>query len=317
MLSILGSLFPVFGLIVLGFALGRMHVFDETLERSLTRFVSMLTLPVLTFHTIAVMEPADMMAPIMVAVVVGASWLVYAMHFLVECALRQGPLRANVTALGGAYGNSAFVGLPLCLALFGPDALAPSALVMALNTAFVFGLGIFVQAFVSQTSGTVRDGLRSTGRRLATNPLVVGAALGVLASLSGLPMPPPVDRLMVTLGGATAGCALIAIGLFVSRPLSREVGPGVIRAAVAKLMLLPLTTLGLIMILPPMPPVWQATALIMAMVPTATSTFFVPSQSDRDAGKIAATLITATAIGALVTIPALIASLSALELLRV
>lgn len=251
MLTILGALFPVFGLIALGFALARFHVLNEEVERQLTRFVGQITLPVLTFHTIAVMNPADLAAPVMVAVVVGASYILYAAHFVLERALGRDSAVANIVAIAGSYGNSAFVGLPICLALFGRGTLGPSALVMALNSSLVFGGGLFLQVLFSRGQHTAGEGLRAVARQIGTNPLVVGALAGVAVSVSGLRLPGPLDTLMTTLGGATAGCALIAIGLFIARPTERADHAPVTRALIAKLLLLPLVTAGLLLVLPP------------------------------------------------------------------
>ena len=302
MLTIIGALFPVFGLIAMGFCLGRTRVLGAQTEHQLTRFVATVTLPVLTFHTIAGMDPADLAAPVMASVVVGSSWLLYAVYFTLERLAGREPAQANIVALGGCYGNSAFVGLPICLALFGQGALAPSALVMALNTAFVFGGAIFMQVFFS-SAYTAGAGIRAAVRQIGTNPLVLGALAGVAVSVLRLRLPQPLDSLMTTLGGATPGCALIAIGLFVARPLERGVGAPVVRASVAKLLVLPAITLALIVILPPLPPVWSAVALVMASVPTASSTFIIASTAGVRSAQLAATLVTTATVAAVVTIP--------------
>jgi predicted permease len=308
--TIFSALFPVFALIGLGYVCGRRRWLGEEGDCVLTAFVAMIALPVLTFHVIATMNPADLFEPVMFTVVVGASYLVFALHFLLERLRGLDPVRANLAALGAAYGNSAFVGLPICLALFGPASLGPSAVVMALNTLFVFGGGAFASALAAARTGTAPISPSSTARLIFLNPLILGAAGGAVMALSGGVLPGPLDGLLRLLGGATAPCALVAIGMFVARPVPASGGTGATwRSLAGKLVLMPVVTAGLLALLPPLPKVWHDTALVMAAVPCASSLFVLARDGGEGALRLASRLIIFSMAAAAVTLPLLLVAL--------
>ena len=308
--TIFGALFPVVALIALGYVCGRRCWLGEEGDRVLNAFVAMIALPVLTFHVIATMNPADLFEPVMFAAVVGASYLVFVLHLLVERLRGLDPVRASLAALGAAYGNSAFVGLPICLALLGPASLAPSAVVMALNTVFVFGGGACASAFAAARTGTAPVSFSSTARLIFLNPLILGAAGGALMALSGGVLPGALDGVLRLLGGATAPCALVAIGMFVARPVPASGGTGATwRSLGGKLVLLPIVTAGLLALLPPLPKVWHDTALVMAGVPSASSLFVLARDGGEDALRLASRLIIFSMAAAALTLPVLLVAL--------
>lgn len=305
--TIFAGIFPVFALVALGFLCGRANLLGEGADRVLNAFVASITLPVLTFHVLATMEPGDFAEPVMFAVVVGASYAVFVLHFLIERFRGLDAPRSTIAALGAAFGNTAFIGLPVCLAILGPASLAPSAVIMALNTLFVFGGGAIVTSFAGAASGAASRRLASALRLVATNPLVVGAFAGVAIAMADINIPAPVDELLRILSAATAPCALIAIGLFISRPVPAPGGSGATwRSIAGKLLFLPLTTMVMLALLPPLPPLWRDTALIMSGVPAGASCFVLARESGEAALHIAARVIVYSTIGAAFTLPPLL-----------
>ena len=64
--AILTALFPVFALVVLGFACEKRGWLGQGAEPALTRFVAQLSLPVLTFVTLATIDPHGLEAPALI-----------------------------------------------------------------------------------------------------------------------------------------------------------------------------------------------------------------------------------------------------------
>lgn len=300
--SILGALFPIFGLVALGYLCARLAWLGEGSADLLSAFVARITLPVLTFHILATMDAADILRPSMILVVVGSSVILFSIQFMLERRLGSSTARANVAALGASYGNSAFVGLPICLAIIGPESLGPAAVVMALNSLFIFGGGAVVAALVAPGSRPA-----SAARQILANPLIVGAAAGVACSLTELPLAGPLDSLLRTLGGATAPCALVAIGMVMSQRLPPSEGTGATwRAVAGKLMLLPAITFVLLLLLPPVPAAWWMTAMIMSAVPAASSNFILAMGAGEAGQRLAARQIILSTVGAAFTLPVLL-----------
>lgn len=306
-ITTLGALFPIFALIWLGWLCGRRGWLGENGDDVLNAFVGKIALPVLTFQVLATMKAGDLAEPVMFTAVVGASWLLFLAHFLFEKMRGLDSARANIAALGASYGNSAFVGLPICLALLGPASLAPSAVVMALNTTFIFGGGAVTSALASGAGGAVRERLTGALWLVAGNPLVIGAVAGVGIAISGYTLPAPVDVLLRSLGSVTAPCALVAVGMFIARPVPAAAGTGATwRGIAGKLVLLPVITAAILWSLPPVPPVWRDTALIMAGAPVASSCFILASGGGEATLRLASRLIVLSTLGAAITLPLLL-----------
>jgi predicted permease len=122
----------------------------------------------------------------------------------------------------------------------------------------------------------------------------------------GLPLSGPFDTFLSTLAGATAPCALIAIGLFMALP-RRHTAPGpVTRVVLLKLVGHPLATALLLLLLPPIPPLWGKIAVLMAAMPSGASGFVLAGRAGAWAMELSAWVITlSTALAALSLIPIL------------
>lgn len=229
MLAIVGALFPVFGLIALGIGLGRFRLLGEGAEAVLSRFVALVPLPTLTFLAIAGLKVEQLTQPVMAIVVVAGAWATFALQLGVERLLHKPRGEAKIVALGAAYGNSAFVGLPICLAIMGKAALGPSAVVMALDTALVFAPFILLQELTTPRVHSRAESIRKVCLAVGGNPLILSCVAGVLVAMSGWTPPGPLQVLLSPLASATAPCALVAIGMFLAKPMGYGVGAGVWR----------------------------------------------------------------------------------------
>ena len=58
--TIFGALMPVFGLILIGYICGRYDILGDRAFEVLNRFVIVITLPILTFRSIAHMDPRNL-----------------------------------------------------------------------------------------------------------------------------------------------------------------------------------------------------------------------------------------------------------------
>lgn len=321
MITILGALFPVFGLIALGFACARSGYLTPGADEVLSQFVARITLPVLAFRVIATSNPADLAMPTMAVAALGGPAIVWSVLFLFERWRGADAPSAHVAAFGACFGNHAFVGLPVCLALIGPATMAPTAVIIALTSSFVFGWGVFMQVLTAQGKHTLAQGqgraaLRIVARQLATNPLVLLSVLGAAWSALHVPLPGPVIVLLTTLGNATGPCALVAIGLFLARPLDEVASGMALRGVAGKLLFLPAVTCALLAIMPPLPPVWLATTLIMAAVPTGSGAFVIGAQSGPRQMQLGASLVVFSVIAAAISLPLMIVGLECYGIVR-
>lgn len=301
-MTILGALFPVFGLIVVGYFCGRYEVLGARAFEVLNRFVISVTLPILTFRSIALMDPRSLAVPSMFVAITGGAFLTYSLAFLIERRLGNSAAQSNIAALCGCFSNTGFIGLPIAILAFGKDSIAPVAVAMLIYSAIVFTLGLVMSEVTASHGQGPREGARLALRATMRSPLIVLAVVGVIWSSLRLPLSGPGDVLLNTLAQATAPCALTAIGIFIALPRETAAPAPILRVTSFKLIVHPLITAGLLWLLPPIPALWSKVAILMAAMPCGASGFVLAGKAGRSAMELSAWSITLTTVLASVTL---------------
>ncbi|MEC3948268.1 AEC family transporter [Sphingobium sp. HWE2-09] len=305
-MTIFGALVPVFGLILLGYFCGRTNILGDRAFEVLNRFVIAVTLPVLTFRSIARMDPHDLAQPWMMIAVVGGALATYAIGFAIEKALGRSGGEANIAGLCACFSNTGFVGLPIALLTFGKGVIAPVAVTMLLYSSVVFTIGVVMSEMAANHGHGAKAGLKLAGRSVLRNPLILLSSLGVVWCLLRVPLDGPFDVLLSTLAQATAPCALTAIGIFIALPREKAAPGPIGRALLLKLGVHPVLTAGFILILPPMPTLWAKMAILMAAMPSGASSFVLAGKAGRWAMELSAWAVTLTTTLASVSLIAIL-----------
>jgi len=165
--------------------------------------------------------------------------------------------------------NSAFLGIPIALSLFGSEAGRIGPLVVAADFLILFSTGC---AALSKASGhTFMKALSNTAR----NPTVIGALTGVLLMSFGLRFPAPVENALDLLGRSGPPVALVALGgmlgLMEPRFLVRTDLTSAL-AIVGKILLAPALVAFALSVLH-LPPETYKVCVFLSATPTAVSVF--------------------------------------------
>ena len=159
----------------------------------------------------------------------------------------------TLAGLAGGYGNIGYMGPGLALAVLGPKAAAPTALIFCFDSIFLFSI---VPLLIALTDREHQSAVAARSAwwpgRSCCNPLIMSAAAGALAAALHMSSPPvAIDNMLQFLQNAAAPVALFVLGVTVAlRPFGRvpwEV-PGVIAI---KLVLHPLIVFGLMLLFGP------------------------------------------------------------------
>jgi predicted permease len=191
------------------------------------------------------------------------------------------PLReATLAGLGGSYGNIGYMGPGLALAVLGPRAAAPTALIFCCDSIFLFTIVPLLIAITDRKHPSVLHTLGVVVKQIVFNPLIMASCAGALAAALHLHPPVAIDNMLLFLQNAAAPTALFVLGVTVAlRPLGhvRWEVPGVIAV---KLVIHPLVVFGLMLLMGPFAQPWAATALLMASLPPALNAFVIARQND-------------------------------------
>ncbi|MBF6617184.1 MAG: AEC family transporter [Candidimonas sp.] len=307
---ILNAVFPLFALILLGYVAAKKRLMGPGAVDSLNKFVVWMALPALLFQAMAEISWQEINQPGYLA----GSLLAIAVVFGASCLLdrrRNGRLAdVSIEALAASYSNAGFMGIPLCLIVFGPESLPAVVLAILLTACVLFAFSIMlIEIDLLQTRSVWRTAGK-VGRSLLRNPLVAAPLLGLLVALVGQPLPYAVTQFTTLLGAAASPCALVTIGLFLAQGSPNERHGVVWRIVGLKLLLHPLVTFVLVYWVFQMPPMWAAVAVLLAALPVGTGPFMLAKLYEREPGVTSRAILISTVLS-LITVSALVALIDA------
>jgi len=321
------AVLPLFGLILAGYVCGRRRLLGTQAINSLNLFVVWLALPALLFQALAEAHWSEVNQPGFVAAVALGMLATFAPWVALSRGRGRGRATAlpdaSIEALAASYPNTGFVGIPLCLAVFGRAGLQPAILATILTACLLFGLSLALIEIGLQSQRGVGGAIMKTVSTLARNPLLVAPALGALFAIARLPRPGPLLRFTSLLGAAASPCALVTIGLFLAQDRDVSAGgdagqrgdagrrPRVILAIVAlKMVAQPLVTGVLAFAVFHVPRPWSPAALLLSALPIGTGPFMLAKLYDREGSVISRAILLSTVVS-LVTTSLLVAWIGA------
>ena len=226
-------------------------------------------------------------------------------------AIARGPLagEAGTMALVAAFGNTAYLGLPVVIAVLGEEATGTAALVLSVHVALAMTVGPICLARWSEPGGAAPSGSElGAVLKMLTHPLVLSPLVGL--ALRAL----PAEELALVRGalvpfGRTAGpTGLFALGVHLwnaRRELAHRPGSAVAHTLV-RLVAVPLATVALC--------AWaraeglissreSGVLVLLAAPPAAVATFAIAQQRSDAGGHRVARAIVASTLASALTLP--------------
>lgn len=281
MIEVLNLALPFFGLIIIGFACGKIKQIPDTALGWMNFFIIYVSLPAL-FYRILAQTPLEQLAQVdfIIATTLSTFW-VFAVAFAIGIAVTKGRIdQSTIAGLAGAYGNIGYMGPGLALSTLGPTAAVPVALIFCFDTLLLFSLVPFMMAIGSPQKKSVASVALEVVKRIGANPLVIASVLGILSAAVQFQPPAAAEKLMLFLSNASAPCALFTLGVTVAlRPL-KKVPWEMPMLTTVKLVMHPIIVFVLLSAFGPFDQMWIDTAVLMAALPPALNVFVFARQYD-------------------------------------
>jgi malonate transporter and related proteins len=288
-------LVPVFGMILCGYFLGRRGILKPEASAGFNQFVYFVSFPALLFVVVAKTSPSDIFNWPFFGAWVGGLVLVYALTAAISIIFfRDGLANLSMRGLNATCSSTAFIGVPLCVAAFGKDAAFPAVLATSLLAIVDLSVSILLLETARNAKGKRLTIVVNIANSLAKNPLMIGSALGILYSLSGLQLPVVVARFCDLVGGAAIPCSLITLGLFFSGKSNLGKLAEVNLLTVLKLAVHPLITWLLVAYVFPLEAKWAAITVLLAALPPATTVFVIAQRYNVHMKQTASTMLVST-----------------------
>ncbi|CAO3448868.1 AEC family transporter [Azospirillum brasilense] len=301
---------PVFAIILAGVLSGKAKLLGPASSETLNKFVYWMALPPVLFLGTAKRSLPEIFNGPFIGAFLGSMLAVYALGALLGWLIHRERTQIQcMQGLNACFSNTGYMGIPLFLAAFGPDRLAPAILATVIMSAIMVGIAVIWLEFANSQGGGIGKALRDVGRALVKNPLIISTALGLAWSvfLSGVPVPRPIAIYCDLMGASAGPCALFAIGLFLA---TQSLKANLLEAgwiSALKLVVQPALAWFLIQTLFPLDPFWAGSAIILAGLPTGALTFVVASQYRIYVERTSAAILMST-IASVVTLSVLLAT---------
>ena len=213
MLDVLAVTLPVFVLIGAGYAATRLGAFTQGQVDGLMVFTQRFAIPCLLFLAMVRLDLAAGFDGAMLGTYYSGSLVVFAGGILGMRIWLRRPLE-DAVAVGFAamFANTVLVGLPIAERAFGAANLAPTYAIIALHAAFCYAVGTTAMEVVHASGKGAAAAVGSVARKLATNGLMIGVALGLAVNLVGLVLPRVVAEPVQLVASAALPAALFGLG---------------------------------------------------------------------------------------------------------
>ncbi len=270
--QIIISLIKLFLMIIPGFILSKAHVIDEPQSKGISSIIINLTWPCLILMSLQREFSKELCINMgILAIVMVADILV---AFLFAKAISRGlKLERSLTYLMTfmlMFGNTGFMGIPVCNALYGGEGTFYAALIDCVQDVFIFTAGLIMIE-------------KSTGKHIGLSirhfltPGFASIVIGLGLFIGRVTLPGIIAGPMETIGAATSPLAMLVVGYQLGQVSFREMFSDVriYILSAAKLVVLPLLFMFLLMLVfPEMNILTKALIVEMATPIAAVSTIY-------------------------------------------
>lgn len=209
----LNATIPVFLLIVLGWILQRIGILNEAFCKASDKLVFHIALPVLLFCDISTSDIRSnfdgfylLFCAITTTVIFFSIWLIARLF------LRDKTLVGEFVQV--SYRSSAAIlGCAIIKGIYGTTGMAPLMILGSVPLFNLYAVLVLSMEGPLEKNGSLALRLRSALIHVATNPIILGIALGLIASfLQITAVPPTVSQTLLSLSSLATPLALLSIG---------------------------------------------------------------------------------------------------------
>lgn len=310
MSSVFEIIAPVFGLIALGWAVGRFGILGPRSGEGIADFAFTLGLPALLCRTVANARWEGLSPLAVWASFFGAAAVVWlAATMLTRVVLRRPVVDGPSIAMASVFGNTAMLGIPLALASYGTGAAAVLALVLSVHAPLLLTAGLVHHEAVAEKSGLSRSrALVQLGRDLLRNPLIIGIMAGAVWRVTGLELPRSLDKLLQLVAEAGVPASLISLGLTLVGFEVRGQAATLAVIIALKLVAMPVLAWVLAVKVFALPPLAVGVVVLLAAMPTGANAYLFAARREHAANSTsgAVALGTLLAAGAVAVVLAIV-----------
>jgi predicted permease len=299
MLDLFILVFPVFGLVAVGYAAALVGAVSSDTTKGLSEFLFTFAAPALIFKLIcAATFPETIPWGYWIAyysgmgIAWGASMLVVSKVF--------GATRGEAVIAGLATGqaNTVMIGIPIILKAYGDQAAFPIALLLAVNLPITMTVAtLMLEGSRAAGSGAV---IARLVRGLLTHPILLGIIFGLAAVHWDLRPTGAIATMVDMLAACAIPGGLVALGLALKTYGVRKDLPVAFTVSGFRLLIHPAITYVVAAHIFALPPAWTGAVVLFAAMPAGINAYLFAARYGEGIG-IASTAVALTTVLSVVT----------------
>lgn len=200
-IELMGQMFILFGLVLIGYISNKTGVLDETANTKISGFLLKVPLPATVLHSALIQEPIEYSVIWYGAAV--AVGVFAALPFMSKLVTKAFHLDKTYQLMLN-YSNLGFMGLPIISSVYGPESIFYVILFMMTFNVHLFTVGIMI------LQGKV-ESPKVLLKKLCT-PGIIASVMAFIIVLLRIKAPAPVVGLLSSVGSITTPLAMIVIG---------------------------------------------------------------------------------------------------------
>ena len=209
---------------------------------------------------------------------------------------KSGPAFASL--FQGATRMNTYTGLSVAFAVHNTSGLAAAAVAVAVIVPLGNLLGV---AMLVRFGSSGTPSFAAAAGLILRNPLIAACLIGIAMNVSGIGLPPVIGPILEIIGRAALPLGLMAVGAGLNFTAVREARNAVIGTAALKLAVTPAVTYAACQVFGVAGPAAVVAVMFMAL-PVSAASYVMSRQLGGD-GPLMAGIVTATTLGAAVTLP--------------
>lgn len=302
--------FPLCVYILLGILAGKMHILEDKTISQVNKLIFKVLFPVVMFDNIVgagdALRTGDLSIVLFFALVVLAAFLL--LMLLVPLFIHSRPRQGSFIQ-GSFRANSILFAMPVVTTLCGKENIGIASVCLAVIVPIYNVLSVI--CLETRRGGKIH--FLSILKGIATNPLILGAAAGILFVLTGLQLPELLVTPINALSSIVTPLALIVLGAGLRFTGIRKDLLPLSAVAVIKLVLIPgIVVLGGILL--GYRSVALASLLGLSCVPTAVASYPMAEQMGGD-GPFAGEIVAFTTVFSMFTVFLWVTALNFLQMI--
>ena len=206
----LNATVPIFLLMVLGFALRKLGVIDDVFASKMNKFVFLVPLPALLFEDLSTVDFSQVWNMKFVLFCFGATLVSIALAAAVSFLWRDRSIQGEF--IQASYRSSAaLLGIAFIQNIYGNAGMAPLMIIGSVPLYNVMAV-VVLSFFQPERKKLDRGVWKATLKGIATNPIILGIAAGLLWSALRIPLPSVLEKMVSDVGAAATPLGLMAMG---------------------------------------------------------------------------------------------------------